>query len=83
MTCPYLEVQFKGSAKELENIIFDVIGSDLNMYDLPLPHNIQIKGKYNEFISQKLLRKQFIEDYLDWDGLRTAFHQIINLTGFS
>jgi ATP-dependent Lhr-like helicase len=77
MTCPYLEIQFKGTAKELENIIFEVLQSDLNMYDLPLPDNIQIKGKYNEFIPQKLLRKQFIEDYLDWEGLRTAFGQNI------
>ena len=73
MTCPYLEAQFGGTAEELEEKIYQIISSDLNMYDLPLPENAQVKGKYNEFIPQKLLRKQFIEDYLDWDGLKSAF----------
>ena len=70
ITCVYLEVVFSGTAEELEAIIFDILQSDLNLYDLPLPDKIQIKGKYNEFIPQNLLRKQFIEDYLDLDGLR-------------
>lgn len=68
-TCLYLEVVFSGSGKELENIIGDILHSELDLYSLPLPDKIQVRGKYNEFIPADLLRKQFIEDYLDFEGL--------------
>jgi len=66
----YLEVIFNGSKEELENIIKDILASDLDLYGLPLPDKIQIAGKYNEFIPLQLLRKQFIEDFLDFEGLK-------------
>jgi ATP-dependent Lhr-like helicase len=69
-TCVYLEVIFDGTKEELENIIHDILQSELNIYDLPLPEKVQIEGKYNEFIPLNLLRKQFIEDYLDFEGLK-------------
>lgn len=70
ITCVYLEVVFDGTKEELEKIIYDILQSDLNLYDLPLPDKVQIDGKYNEFIPLDLLRKQFIEDYLDFEGLK-------------
>lgn len=70
ITCVYLEVIFDGTKEELENIIYDILRSDLDLYDLPLPDKVQIDGKYNEFIPPDLLRKQFIEDYLDFEGLK-------------
>ena len=70
ITCVYLEVIFDGTKDELENVIFDILHSDLDLYALPLPEKVQIAGKYNEFIPQNLLRKQFIEDYLDFEGLK-------------
>ncbi|MCL2402015.1 MAG: DEAD/DEAH box helicase [Oscillospiraceae bacterium] len=72
ITCVYLEVFFDGTEAELEAIIRDILRSDLNLYDLPLPDKVQVRGKYNEFIPLHLLRKQFIEDYLDFEGLRDA-----------
>ncbi|MHB1483099.1 MAG: DEAD/DEAH box helicase [Saccharofermentanales bacterium] len=72
ITCVYLEVIFSGTKEELENIIADILHSDIDLYDLPLPDKIQINGKYNEFIPPELLRKQFIEDYLDFEGLKNA-----------
>ncbi|MCL1903905.1 MAG: DEAD/DEAH box helicase [Oscillospiraceae bacterium] len=69
ITCVYLEVIFDGEASELEEIVCEILQSDLNLYDLPLPEKVQILGKYNEFVPLELLRKQFIEDYLDFDGL--------------
>jgi ATP-dependent Lhr-like helicase len=69
-TCVYLEVHFNGSACELEKIIWDIVVSDLDSHTLPLPENIQIQYKYNEFIPQPLLRKQFVEDFLDFEGLK-------------
>jgi len=70
ITCPYLEVQFDGSEQQLEAIVYDILNSELDMYDLPLPDDAQVDGKYNEFIPSDLLRKQFIEDFLDFEGLK-------------
>jgi len=72
ITCVYLEVIFDGGKEKLEQIIADILGSNLDLYELPLPDDTQILGKYNEFIPPALLRKQFIEDYLDFDGLKAA-----------
>lgn len=70
ITCVYLEVIYDGTKEELEGIIYDIISGELDLYDLPLPEKVQIEGKYNEFIPLSLLRKQFIEDYLDFEGLK-------------
>ena len=70
ITCVYLEVIFDGTKDELQDIIRDILRSDLDLYALPLPDKVQIAGKYNEFIPLDLLRKQFIEDYLDFAGLK-------------
>jgi ATP-dependent Lhr-like helicase len=66
----FLEVVFEGSCEELESIIFDILRSELDLYDLPLPDKVQVRGKYNEFIPKDLLLKQFVEDYLDFEGLK-------------
>jgi ATP-dependent Lhr-like helicase len=68
----FLEVVFSGTTEELEAIIYDILRSAPDLYDYPLPDDIQVRGKYNEFVPKSLLRKQFIEDYLDFDGLRDA-----------
>ncbi|MCL2754786.1 MAG: DEAD/DEAH box helicase [Oscillospiraceae bacterium] len=70
ITCVFLEVVYDGTAEELEEIVREILNSDLNLYDLPLPDDTQILGKYNEFVPPDLLRKQFIEDYLDFSGLK-------------
>ena len=72
ITSVYLEVVFDGTAEELASVVGDILGSELNLYDLPLPDKVQVMGKYNEFIPPALLRKQFVEDYLDFEGLREA-----------
>ena len=51
-------------------MVFDILEEELDLYRLPLPDKVQIEGKYNEFIPLSLLRKQFIEDYLDFEGLK-------------
>lgn len=72
----YLEVIFNGTKEELEWMIADILNSPLDTYGLPLPEKIQIIGKYNEFIPLSLLRKQFIEDYLDFEGLKRDISSI-------
>lgn len=74
ITCVYLEVIFQGGAEELAEIVRDIMQSDLNPYEFPLPDKVQIDGKYNEFVPLDLLRKQFIEDYLDIEGLKMDFN---------
>ena len=69
-TCLYLEVNFSGGKEALEDIIKDILHSELDTYGLPLPDKVQVMGKYNEFVPPVLLRKQFIEDYLDFEGLK-------------
>lgn len=71
MTCVYLEVTSDIGKEGVENMISDILRSNLDLYNLPLPEKVQIEGKYNEFIPLNLLRKQFIEDYLDFDGLKS------------
>ncbi|MCL2201236.1 MAG: DEAD/DEAH box helicase [Oscillospiraceae bacterium] len=70
ITCVYLEVIFDGTAETLEFVIQDILRSHLDLYALPLPDKVQVESKYNEFIPLDLLRKQFIEDYLDFEGLK-------------
>ncbi|MCL2819609.1 MAG: DEAD/DEAH box helicase [Oscillospiraceae bacterium] len=72
ITCIYLEVIYNGTAESLTELIIDIISSDLDLYSLPLPEKVQVTGKYNEFIPQELLKKQFVEDYLDFEGLKNA-----------
>ncbi len=76
-TCIYLEVIFEGSGDELEQRIREIIRTKPNLYDLPLPEKIQVRGKYNEFIPLELLRKQFILDYLDFEGLQESLEELL------
>jgi len=68
-TCIYLEVYFEGTADELTGVIFGILQSELDVYALPLPNKAQILAKYNDFLPESLLRKQFAEDFLDFEGL--------------
>jgi ATP-dependent Lhr-like helicase len=69
-TSVYIEAVFSGTAQELEAIVRDITRSEINPYDLPIPPKTKIRAKYNEFIPADLLRKQFVEDYLDMEGVR-------------
>jgi ATP-dependent Lhr-like helicase len=71
-TCVYIEAIFGGTVEELEAIIRDIARSDIDLYGLPLPDNAQVRAKYNEFVPKDLLKKQFVEDYLDMEGVRQA-----------
>jgi len=74
-TCPYLDVEFKGTAEQLEAIIYDILKTKPDMYALPLPDDVQVNGKYNKFVPDSLLKKQFVEDYLDFEGLKGYIHR--------
>jgi ATP-dependent helicase Lhr and Lhr-like helicase len=71
-TSLYLEAYFDGSAEALEDVIREILGSEPDLHRLPLPEKIEVMNKYNEFVPASLLRKQFVEDFLDFEGLRAA-----------
>lgn len=75
-TSVYLEVVFTGSAPDakeyLESVIEDITLCETDLFNLPLPNKVQIENKYNEFIPLELLKKQFVFDFLDIDGLKEA-----------
>ena len=68
-TSVYLEVNYSGTAEELENEIHAILASQPDLHSLPLPDGIEIASKYNAFVPSSLVRKQFVEDFLDFDGL--------------
>lgn len=74
--CVYLEVTFRGDAADaretLERAIREAVTNPIDPFSLPLPEKVQIDNKYNEFIPLELLKKQFIYDFLDLDGLKEA-----------
>ncbi len=77
-TCVYLEVTFRSKAPDakmqLENALRELAQweGEMDLSGLPLPEKVQIEHKYNEFIPLDLLRKEFIFDFLEPDGLREA-----------
>ena len=54
----------------METLIREILQWNVDPADFPLPAKVQIENKYNEFIPQSLLRKQFVEDFLDFEGLK-------------
>ena len=74
-TAVYLVVSFDGDEQALELIIDEVLASPIDFYDSLQPDvkEVQMRYskyyKYSEFIAPQLLRKQFIEDFLDVEGL--------------
>ena len=73
-TCVYLEITvrsgFSHAREYIEAVIDEILASQPDLFSLPLPDKVQIEHKYNEFIPPELLRKEFILDFLDFDGLQ-------------
>ena len=73
--CVYLEVTFSKKQADpkgyLASLIREILASEADPFRLPLPDKVQIEHKYNEFIPLELLKKQFVLDFLDFDGLRS------------
>ena len=40
-------------------------------YTFSIPESCEVCGKYNDYIPRELLKKQYIEDYLDTDDMRS------------
>ena len=53
------------SIEEIEEVLKKIKEKPLNKWDFNIPENACILGKFNENIPPQLLRKQYIEDYLE------------------
>ncbi|MBQ3545949.1 MAG: hypothetical protein IJA34_13360 [Lachnospiraceae bacterium] len=60
----YLIVKNVLSQKKLEKDIEELMGKEIQKEEISYPYGISIPNKYNEYIPQKLLEKEWIEDYL-------------------
>ncbi|MDR2898494.1 MAG: DEAD/DEAH box helicase [Spirochaetaceae bacterium] len=70
-----LETAFKGTKNALLSIIKNALNSKLDVHSFRLPDDSEIPSKFNEFIPPELLRKEFIEDYVDVEGLREGINE--------
>jgi ATP-dependent Lhr-like helicase len=60
----YLEVEFNGSLEDLTEAVKKLLAGTISKYDFDLPDKIQIPSKFNRYIPNELLKKEFVEDYL-------------------
>jgi ATP-dependent Lhr-like helicase len=76
-TSVYIEAEFHtndDAIGKLNEAFMKVLKTE-TLDDLQLPEKIQIENKYNEYVPLSLLRKQFINDFLDLDGLKEVLRQ--------
>ena len=83
-TCVYLEVTFSGKVPNakarIESALREIAVESDDLSGLPLPEKVQIEHKYNAYIPFELLRKEFIFDFLEPDGLRKELSQYFGVT---
>ena len=73
----YLEVEYGGTKNELLRVLKNIIENEIDKYSFVFPDKIQIPSKFNKFIPKKLLTKEFLEDYIDIDGLKEGLKQCV------
>ena len=65
-----IEVKTDRSLAELEAALAEIKRSGADKYSFRIPDNCEISAKYNDYIPRELLRKQYIEDYLDTEDMK-------------
>lgn len=65
-----IEVKTDRSLAELETALSEIKLNGADKYTFRIPDNCEICGKYNDFIPRELLKKQYIEDYLDTEDMK-------------
>ena len=60
-----IEVKTDRSLEELESALAEIKRDGADKYSFNIPDNCEISGKYNDYIPRELLKKQYVEDYLD------------------
>ncbi|MBQ8170990.1 MAG: DEAD/DEAH box helicase [Oscillospiraceae bacterium] len=65
-----IEVRTDMGIEELHATLEEIARHGADKYGFTIPDNCEISGKYNDFIPRELLRKQYVEDYLDTEDMR-------------
>lgn len=65
-----IEIKTERSLSEIEADLCDIKQNGADKYAFKIPDNCELSGKYNDYIPRELLKKQYVEDYLDTEELR-------------
>ncbi len=65
-----IEVDTDMGIEELAAAICDIRENGADKYGFVIPDNCEVCGKYNDYIPRELLKKQYIEDYLDTEDMQ-------------
>ena len=67
-----IEVATDLGIEVLRTALNDIKQNSADKYGFPIPDNCEICGKYNDYIPRELLKKQYIEDYLDTEDMKNC-----------
>lgn len=67
-----IEVRTDRGIDELRAALGELKQNGADKYSFSIPDNCEICGKYNDFIPRELLKKQYIEDYLDTQDIKNC-----------
>lgn len=67
-----IEVSTELGIDALSTVLNELKSNGADKYGFSIPDNCEICGKYNDYIPRELLKKQYIEDYLDTDDIRNC-----------
>lgn len=65
-----IEVRTLRGMDELCEALSFIRENGADKYSFSIPDNCEICGKYNDFIPRELLKKQYVEDYLDTEDMQ-------------
>ena len=65
-----IEVRTVMGIEELCAALDEIKLCGADKYSFSIPDNCEISGKYNDYIPRELLKKQYVEDYLDTEDMR-------------
>lgn len=65
-----IEVATDMGIEELRAALNEIRQNGADKYRFSIPDNCEICGKYNDYIPRELLKKQYIEDYLDTEDMK-------------
>ncbi len=66
----FIEIKTKMKKNELEKILKEIKHKEIDKNQFDIPDLLQKTGKYNYMIPKELLKKQFIEDCIDVEGMQ-------------
>lgn len=70
-----IEVRTAMGLEELCAALDEIKLNGADKYGFRIPDNCEISGKYNDFIPRELLKKQYVEDYLDTEDMRVNMEE--------